>query len=121
MPESLAVSSCGGHRVGGTASDEGRTVSIGGKFDDISNADVDDAEKALVLLLELLLVKDLHAKYRGVLDLDIEGLVPVPGSGSARAVTVLGRNARARVHRLLDSSCCHRLIPVHRDDSERIR
>ena len=38
------------------------TISIWGQLNDVADADVDDAQEALVLLLELLLVKDLHGE-----------------------------------------------------------
>lgn len=40
-----------------------RTVRVGAKvWHDISNSDIDDTEEALVLLLELLLIKDLDCQ-----------------------------------------------------------
>lgn len=43
--------------------EERRTVGIGTKvWHDISDADVDDAEEALILLFEFLLVKDLNCE-----------------------------------------------------------
>lgn len=41
----------------------GSTVSIRGKFYHVANADVDDTEEALILLLKLLLVKYLDGQY----------------------------------------------------------
>lgn len=38
----------------------GHTISFGRQFDDVADADINDTEEALVLFLELLLVKDLN-------------------------------------------------------------
>ena len=39
------------------------TILPGAEINDISNADIDDAEESLILLLELLLVKYLYRQY----------------------------------------------------------
>lgn len=39
------------------------TIGICREIDHISNANIDDAQKALILLLELLLVEDLNRQY----------------------------------------------------------
>lgn len=39
-----------------------RTVGVQPQFEHVANADIDDAEEALILLLELALVKDLDSE-----------------------------------------------------------
>lgn len=44
------------------------TISVRTQLHDVSDADVDDTEEALVLLLELLLVKDLYGQDAVLID-----------------------------------------------------
>lgn len=43
----------------------------------VSNSNIDDAQKSLVLLLELLLIKDLHGEDALFVGAEIKALVPV--------------------------------------------
>ena len=52
-------------------------IGVGGQLNDISYANVDDSEKALVLFLELLLVKDLDGENAVFIDFKVETLIPV--------------------------------------------
>lgn len=99
-----------------------RTVTASVQVNDRANADVDYAEKALVLLLELLLIKDLHrqnalfvyppvdAVSRGTTFADVwwcgvhvEALIPVG------------------VQRLLDHTRSARLLAIDRGHGEGVR
>lgn len=99
------------------------TVSASVKINDGANADVDDTKKALILLLELLLVKYLYRQYT------------VLSHSPARSISifrsfwppVLGYDAHikalipVRVERLLDHTRRSRLLPVYRGYGEGVR
>jgi hypothetical protein len=53
----------------------GGTVGVRSQLDDIADADVDDTEEALILFLELLLVKDLHCQDGILVDIAADGEV----------------------------------------------
>lgn len=61
------------------------------KVDGLRDGDVDDAEEALILLLELLLVEDLDREDARVLDVDVKRLVPVWERGKKRSAQPLPR------------------------------
>lgn len=73
------------------------------EVEDVSDADVDDTEEALVALLELLLVKDLDGDDGRIGDVDVEAVVPVGVQG------------------LFDDRGGVGLLSVDGDDGERIR
>lgn len=52
-------------------------IGVGAQLNDISYANVDDSKKALVLLLELFLVKDLDGENTVFTDFKVETLIPV--------------------------------------------
>jgi hypothetical protein len=77
-------------------------VSFRDQLDDISYSDINDTKKPLVLLLELLLIEDLHGQDAVLIDLEVETLIPV------------------RVEGLLGDCCRLSLLTVDGGDRERI-
>jgi hypothetical protein len=66
------------------------TVAAGVQVDDGPDADVDDAEEALVLLLELL-VEDLDGEHALLVDLPVRLLAVGARRGDARGMTYMSK------------------------------
>lgn len=66
------------------------TVCTISKLNDIADADVDDAQETLILLLELLLVEDLDRQYAVLVCAEVKALVPVGVQGPFRDRRRLG-------------------------------
>lgn len=80
-----------------------QTLSAKLEIKHIGDTNVDNPEKALVALLEFLLIKDLDSNNGRIGDIDIKAVVPV------------------RVQGLLDDRGGVRLLSVHSDNCERVR
>jgi len=75
-------------------------IGIRCKFNDVANSDIDDTEKALVLLLEFLLIKHLDGEDAVFVHRELKALVPV------------------WVERLLRNKSCLGLFAIDRRDSK---
>lgn len=80
-----------------------RTICTVGELNDIADANVDDTEKTLILLLELLLVEHLNRQYAVLVCAEVKTLVPVGVQGPFRDGRRLG------------------LLPIEGGDSEGVR
>lgn len=96
-----------------------RTIAAGVQVNDAPDAHVDDAQEALVLLLELLLVKDLNCEYAVFGDAPGEWLaVGVGGQGGDVHVEAL---VPVGVQRLLDHARGARLFAADGGNGEGVR
>jgi hypothetical protein len=102
-----------------TVCDSWRTVTAGVQVDDRAYADIDNSEEALVLLLELLLVEDLHREDALFVDLPAllsawSGVYSVEYDVHVEALVPVG------VQRLLDDARGARLLAIDRGHGEGI-
>ena len=95
------------------------TITTCVKIDNIANADIDDSKEALVLLLELLLVKDLNGE-NAVLSGSPSLVLPRAAPGCDRSYAHIKDLVPVRVERLLDNRSGPGLFATNRGDSERV-
>lgn len=95
------------------------TITAGIEIDDIADSDIDNAEKALVLLLELLLVEDLDGEDAVFCDSPV-GAVSTSSAISERHYVHIKALIPVRVERLLYYARSPSLLAVDRGDGERV-